>query len=231
MVQPLLSLQASVPDAASIPLGKLRGQVYRYQGLPVVVSYHPTYLLRTQADKLQREGDYEGASKIRYGDIPALEKELAAADLEEAAQSTDLMVKEGLINLDFADVRTVMAEMGTAMMGTGEAGGLLVYGLRGHMFRSADFGATWQQIELKGAAGRLEFGLSNGAVLKDGSVVVVGHGGSVLKSTDKGHNFAVINRADRLSLSAVSADAKGNLILVGQGGVHVATPTGTAPQQ
>jgi cell division protein FtsZ len=36
---------------------------------------------------------------------------------------TDLMVKEGLINLDFADVRTVMQEMGKAMMGTGEAGG------------------------------------------------------------------------------------------------------------
>jgi cell division protein FtsZ len=33
------------------------------------------------------------------------------------------MVMPGLINLDFADVRTVMAEMGTAMMGTGEAGG------------------------------------------------------------------------------------------------------------
>ncbi len=36
---------------------------------------------------------------------------------------TDLMVMPGLINLDFADVRTVMAEMGTAMMGTAEAGG------------------------------------------------------------------------------------------------------------
>ena len=36
---------------------------------------------------------------------------------------TDLMVMPGLINLDFADVRTVMAEMGTAMMGTGEASG------------------------------------------------------------------------------------------------------------
>ena len=36
---------------------------------------------------------------------------------------TDLMVKEGLINLDFADVRTVMKEMGKAMMGTGEADG------------------------------------------------------------------------------------------------------------
>ncbi|MCR9256309.1 MAG: cell division protein FtsZ [Alphaproteobacteria bacterium] len=36
---------------------------------------------------------------------------------------TDLMVMPGLINLDFADVRTVMSEMGKAMMGTGEATG------------------------------------------------------------------------------------------------------------
>ncbi|WP_448202573.1 cell division protein FtsZ [Azospirillum sp. sgz302134] len=36
---------------------------------------------------------------------------------------TDLMVMPGLINLDFADIRSVMTEMGKAMMGTGEAGG------------------------------------------------------------------------------------------------------------
>jgi cell division protein FtsZ len=36
---------------------------------------------------------------------------------------TDLMVRPGLINLDFADVRAVMDEMGKAMMGTGEASG------------------------------------------------------------------------------------------------------------
>jgi cell division protein FtsZ len=36
---------------------------------------------------------------------------------------TDLVVKEGLINLDFADIRAVMREMGKAMMGTGEASG------------------------------------------------------------------------------------------------------------
>src|SRR3546814_20404223 len=36
---------------------------------------------------------------------------------------TDLMVMPGLINLDFADVRSVMQEMGKAMMGTGEADG------------------------------------------------------------------------------------------------------------
>jgi cell division protein FtsZ len=36
---------------------------------------------------------------------------------------TDLMIMPGLINLDFADIRTVMGEMGKAMMGTGEAEG------------------------------------------------------------------------------------------------------------
>ena len=36
---------------------------------------------------------------------------------------TDLMIAPGLVNLDFADIRTVMAEMGKAMMGTGEADG------------------------------------------------------------------------------------------------------------
>ena len=36
---------------------------------------------------------------------------------------TDLMIKPGLVNLDFADIRSVMREMGKAMMGTGEADG------------------------------------------------------------------------------------------------------------
>src|SRR5262249_8823599 len=39
------------------------------------------------------------------------------------ASVTELMTKEGLINLDFADVRAIMSEMGRAMMGTGEATG------------------------------------------------------------------------------------------------------------
>ena len=39
------------------------------------------------------------------------------------ASITDLMVKQGLVNLDFADVRSIMREMGKAMMGTGEAQG------------------------------------------------------------------------------------------------------------
>lgn len=44
-------LRESVPDVAGIPLGKLRGRIYRYQEIPVVVTYHPTYLLRTPLGK------------------------------------------------------------------------------------------------------------------------------------------------------------------------------------
>ena len=49
---------------------------------------------------------------------------LADEVLQQGVRSiTDLMVMPGLINLDFADVRSVMAEMGKAMMGTGEGEG------------------------------------------------------------------------------------------------------------
>ena len=50
--------------------------------------------------------------------------EMADEVLQQGVRGiTDLMVMPGLINLDFADVRTVMSEMGKAMMGTGEAEG------------------------------------------------------------------------------------------------------------
>lgn len=42
---------------ATQPLGKLRGTVYQYQGIPVIVSYHPKLLLRTSADKAKAWAD------------------------------------------------------------------------------------------------------------------------------------------------------------------------------
>ncbi|WP_371917408.1 WD40/YVTN/BNR-like repeat-containing protein [Pseudomonas sp. M30-35] len=110
---------------------------------------------------------------------------------------------------------------------TKEPATLLAYGLRGHLFRSTDFGTTWQQIEINTPNnGPLEFGLADGELLADGSIVVVGHGGTVLKSTDDGRSFSLVNRADRVSLSGAATTDNGKLILVGQGGVHVASPTG-----
>lgn len=50
-------LQDSVPELQKIPLGKLRGQVFGYLGVPVVVSYHPAYLLRSLGDKAKAWDD------------------------------------------------------------------------------------------------------------------------------------------------------------------------------
>jgi cell division protein FtsZ len=64
----------------------------------------------------------------------------------------DLIVKEGLINLDFADVRTVMSGMGSAMMGTGEASG------DGRAVRAAEEAITnplLDDVSLAGAKGLL----------------------------------------------------------------------------
>ena len=63
--------------------------------------------LRTQADKAQREGDYETASRLLYGEIPDAEKELAAAHEQERAGSqgsTSPMVKDEVGPDDIADV-------------------------------------------------------------------------------------------------------------------------------
>ena len=65
---------------------------------------------------------------------------------------TDLMVRPGLINLDFADVESVMASMGKAMMGTGEAEG------EGRALKAAEMAISNQLIDdytLKGAKGLL----------------------------------------------------------------------------
>ena len=65
---------------------------------------------------------------------------------------TDLMVRPGLINLDFADVETVMAAMGKAMMGTGEAEG------EGRALKAAEMAISNPLIDdytLKGAKGLL----------------------------------------------------------------------------
>ena len=65
---------------------------------------------------------------------------------------TDLMVRPGIINLDFADVETVMASMGKAMMGTGEAEG------EGRALQAAEMAISNPLIDdytLKGAKGLL----------------------------------------------------------------------------
>lgn len=103
---------------------------------------------------------------------------------------------------------------------------LVVYGLRGHLYRSTDFGDSWQEISLHTPQGsQFQFGLADAALLDDGELVIVGHGGSVLRSHDNGASFSVEIRADRLSYAGVVKRPDGGLLLIGQGGVHIAEPT------
>ncbi|MER6998552.1 ATP-dependent chaperone ClpB [Streptomyces sp. NPDC000410] len=60
--------------------------------------------LRGQAERAQRDGDFDTASKLLYGEIPALERELEAASEAEQEAAKDTMVKEEVGPDDIADV-------------------------------------------------------------------------------------------------------------------------------
>ncbi|WP_284576975.1 ATP-dependent chaperone ClpB [Streptomyces sp. 2P-4] len=60
--------------------------------------------LRGQAERAQRDGDFDTASKLLYGEIPALERELDEASEAEAEAAKDTMVKEEVGPDDIADV-------------------------------------------------------------------------------------------------------------------------------
>lgn len=60
-------LQGSVPDLAGSPLGQLRGQIYHYQGVPVIVSYPPSYLLRSPQNKGRAWVDWCRAQAVLRG--------------------------------------------------------------------------------------------------------------------------------------------------------------------
>jgi ATP-dependent Clp protease ATP-binding subunit ClpB len=84
---------------------------------------------RSQAERLQREGDLAGASQLLYGSIPALERELAAASAAEASSSTaggeDPMVKEEVGPDDIADVISAWTGIPAGRLLEGETDKLL----------------------------------------------------------------------------------------------------------
>jgi len=87
--------------------------------------------LRTQADRLQREGDYEAASRLLYGEIPAAEHELGEAQEAEASGSTagatgeNPMVKDEVGADDIADVISMWTGIPAGRLLEGETEKLL----------------------------------------------------------------------------------------------------------
>ena len=57
------------PQGLTLPLGKLRGQVWHYQGVPVVVTYPPAYLLRNGLDKARAWEDLCLAADVAQGQV------------------------------------------------------------------------------------------------------------------------------------------------------------------
>jgi len=92
------------------------------QMLGAVAEYeHAKIIERTSRGRLHRRNLFRVANeKTTFTDAFAMADQVLYSGV---ACITDLIVNEGLINLDFADVRAVMREMGSAMMGTGEASG------------------------------------------------------------------------------------------------------------
>ncbi|MFM9492243.1 ATP-dependent chaperone ClpB [Streptomyces galilaeus] len=97
--------------------------------------------LRGQAERAQRDGDFDTASKLLYGEIPALERDLEAASEAEEEAARDTMVKDEVGSDDIADVVAswtgipagrllegetqkllrMEEELGTRLIGQGEA--------------------------------------------------------------------------------------------------------------
>lgn len=125
---------------------------------------------------------------------------------------TDLMVMPGLINLDFADVRTVMGEMGKAMMGTGEAEG---EGRAVEAAEKAIANPLLDDVSLKGARGVL-INITGGPDLK---LFEVDEAASRIKQeVDPGANIIVGSCFDdslkghmRVSVVATGIEAEANI--------------------
>ncbi|WP_347343708.1 ATP-dependent chaperone ClpB [Jatrophihabitans telluris] len=82
--------------------------------------------LRTQVERAQRDGDFETASRLLYGDIPATEKELEGASaLEEAVTDGDVLVKEEVTADDIAEVVAAWTGIPAGRLMEGETAKLL----------------------------------------------------------------------------------------------------------
>jgi photosystem II stability/assembly factor-like uncharacterized protein len=93
---------------------------------------------------------------------------------------------------------------------------LLAFGMRGSLYRSADAGQTWDRIVVRGVAG-----ITGGALLADGSILIANQAGELAQSRDRARSFTPLTPARRMPYFGV-ASLEGNRIgLVGSEGVRI----------
>jgi ATP-dependent Clp protease ATP-binding subunit ClpB len=81
--------------------------------------------VRTAAERAQRDGDYETASRLIHGEIPQMEKQLEEAQAAESHVATDLMVREEVGADEVAEVVAAWTGIPTGRLLEGETGKLL----------------------------------------------------------------------------------------------------------
>ncbi len=105
---------------------------------------------------------------------------------------------------------------------------LLAFGLRGSLFRSGDEGKSWEKVSIGSQAG-----ITGGAVLPGGVVLLATQGGEIVRSLDAGKTFARLPSARPMAYYGVMGVPGGKAVLVGSEGVRVeaARDPSTAPGQ
>jgi photosystem II stability/assembly factor-like uncharacterized protein len=92
---------------------------------------------------------------------------------------------------------------------------LLAYGLRGSLFRSVDDGKSWEKVSVGSSAG-----ITSGAALPDGSIVLAIQAGAVVRSTDHGKTFAPVKLEQPMAYYGITRSTQGAIVLAGSEGVR-----------
>lgn len=91
---------------------------------------------------------------------------------------------------------------------TGKPGSVLVYGLRGNVYRSVDHGVNWDKVELG-----LSSSITASTITADGRIILVSQAGHVLVSTDDGASFT-LKPQDRLGPAAAAQAIASDVVVV-----------------
>lgn len=95
---------------------------------------------------------------------------------------------------------------------------VVVFGMRGSIYRSINNGESWNEVAIQSEAG-----ITDGAVMRDGRMVLVNLAGDLLVSTDRGETFNVHNIENGMPFYGLSAMKTDSLVLTGSGGVRQQT--------
>ncbi|MEF9897653.1 MAG: YCF48-related protein [Pseudomonas sp.] len=124
-----------------------------------------------------------------------------------------LLLKLSADGQQFTRVNTPYS--GTFFGAIGKPGALLVYGLRGHVYRSVDGGQQWQQVSTA-----LTTSITAASQDNRGQLWLSSQAGDLLMSKDDGASFVAVKQTSRTPVSAATFDAGTDLVLVGDRGVR-----------